>query len=243
MHLALLHGGGARGGVGDEARDDPVEVRQARLPVAVVPVQPDELALLPLDELEGSGADRLVGAGRALEVHALEQMLREHRRLVPGEGPEDVGRRLVELEDRRLGIRRLDIGDGAEGVGAARVDLLQDLEDRELHVGARERLAVVEADAAAEPERNGPAVVAHLPRLRQAGLGVQVEVVLEEPIVDLGGDLADRARGGKVRGERRRLGLDQHHQGAAAFLGVGNPARREEDRGRQQGEQGGPETA
>src|SRR5678816_4585268 len=81
----------------------------------------------------------------------------------------------------RLGVRGLDLGQLPEGRGAARVHLLEDLENGELHVGAGERLAVVELHALLQREGDRLAVGADGPRLRQSGNGLEAEVVLEQP--------------------------------------------------------------
>ena len=179
--LALLHGRGAGGRVGDEAGDDAIEVGPPRLPVVGVAVEPDELAALPLHELEGPGADRRVGVLARLDVGALVQVLRQHRRLVARKRHQQVGRRPGEPEDGRVRVRRVDLGDLAEGRRPARVRLLEHLEHGELHVGAREGLAVVELDALLEREGDGLAVGAHLPGFREPGDGLEVQSYSRSP--------------------------------------------------------------
>ena len=227
MHLALLHGRRARGGIGDEAGHDAIQIRLRRLPVLVIPIEPDELPLVPLHELEGPGTHGLVGIRGTLRILPFEEVLGEHGRLIARERAQDIGRGLIQLEHGGRLVRRLDVDQGAEGIGPPRMHLLQHLHHRELHVGAGEGLAVVKAHPAAQLEGDALAVSSRLPRLRQARHGVQVEVVLEQPVVNLGRHLPDRPRRGQVRGQGRRLGLHQHDEGATALgLRLGFPRRR-----------------
>ena len=101
---------------------------------------------------------------------------------------------------------------------AARMDLLQHLHDRELHVGGGERLAVVELHALAQLERHGLAVRAHLEAFGETRLRLQVEAVFQQAVEDLGGDLTDRPGRRDVRREVRRFRLGDLDQRAARFL-------------------------
>src|SRR5206468_3516027 len=74
------------------------------------------------------------------------------------------------------------------------------------------------------------------PRLGQRGDGLEVEVVFEQPLVDLRGDLADRARRADVGRERRRLGLHEHDQRPAPLLS--RRRHRQAEHSGQRGEQG-----
>ena len=237
VHVALLDGGRPGGRVGDEAGHDAVEIRAALAPVVRVAVQADELAPPPLHELEGAGADRLVGVLAGLRIGALEEVFGEHRRLVARERHHQIGRRIGQPEDHRMLVRRVDLGHLTIGPRAPRVQLAQDLLDAELHVGAGEGLAVVEADAVLELEGDGLAVRADRPGLGQPGSRLEVEVVLEEPLVDLAHDLADGARGALVGGQRGRLGLHEHDERAAPLLGLGRAGQQEQFPGQQHREQ------
>ena len=93
--------------------------------------------------------------------------------------------------------------------------LLQHVEDGELDVLARERLAVMKLDAFLQLERDRLAVGAHRPRLREARNRLQIEVVLEEALVHLRRNLSDRPGGARVSRQRRRLRLHDHHQRSA----------------------------
>ena len=62
-----------------------------------------------------------------------------------------------------------------------------------LHVGAGEGLAVVELHAFLQLEGDGLAVGDDRPRFREARDRLQVEVVLEQSFVHLGGHLPDRS--------------------------------------------------
>ena len=158
VRFALLECGGAGRLIVDEAHDDAVEVGQPLAPVVGVLVEPHQLAAPPFDELEGAGADRLVGVGMGADVALAEDVLGQHRALVARQRREHVGRGVGELEDGRVRVRRLDCGYVAEGVDAARVHLLQHIHDGELHVGGGERLAVVELHVLAQLEGDGLAV-------------------------------------------------------------------------------------
>ena len=207
----------ARAAVGDEARDDPVEVGPALLPVVGVAVEPHVLALLPFHEFVGARADRFVRVGMVGDVAGAEDVLGQHRRFIARQRHQHVRRGLGKMEHDGERIRSVDRFDRAEGADAARVYLLQHVEDAELHVGASERLPVVELHALLQPEGEGFAVRTHRPGLREPGDRLQVEVVFEQSLVDLGRDLPDRPRRTLVRGERRGFGLHDHDQRSAAL--------------------------
>src|SRR6185437_8444823 len=63
-----LHLRAARLRIADEARDDAIEVRLAGAPVFGVAVEAHVLTALPFDELERSGADRIVRVLAVLDV-------------------------------------------------------------------------------------------------------------------------------------------------------------------------------
>src|SRR5439155_16017007 len=83
----------------------------------------------------------------------------------PAEGREEPGEGLLRHEPHRVAARRLDPVDGDEIGLPGR--LLEEPVERELDVGGRQLLAVVEAHALAELERPREAVRAHAPGLGQ----------------------------------------------------------------------------
>ena len=218
VRLALLYGGRARRLVVDEAHHDAVEIGQTLAPVVRVLVETHQLAAPPFDELERSGADRLVGVGVGLDVALAEHMLGQHRALVARKCGQHVGRGVGQLEDSGMLVGCLHCRDIAEGADAARMRLLQHVHDRELHVGGRERLAVVKLHFFAQLEGDGLAVGRDFPGLGERGLGLEVEAVFEQPVIDLGGDLADGGGSGNVGRQVGRFGLRDLHQRAAGLL-------------------------
>ena len=162
-----------------------------------------------------------------LQVGTGEEVLRQHRRLVRRERLQHVRSRILQAEDRCLCIGRVDRHHFLEARRPSGVHLLQHFHDRVLHVGTREWLAVVEADPVLQVERDGLAIRAHVPRLREARHRIQVEVVFEQPVVHLRRHLSDGPRSVVVRSEGRRLRLHHHHQCAALSGGpCGRLARR-----------------
>src|SRR3546814_691063 len=91
---------------------------------------------------------------------------------------------------------------------------LQHLQDAELHVGAGEGLAVLKLHPFPQFEGDGLPVRANLPGLCEAWLRLEVEVVLEETLIDLRGDLPDRTGRAEIGGKRWRLGLYYHDERA-----------------------------
>ena len=205
LHLALLERGRARGGVGDDPDHDGVQVRLALVPVVRVPLQANVVALLPLLEDEGAGADRGVQGGVGDEVLALVHVLGQHLGLVRAEGGQEHRRRLGEPEHHGGAVGRVDRRHLAEGHPAPRVQLLPDLLEGKLHVGRGERLAVVPGHASPQLEGVGLAVGGDRPRLGQGRARLQVEVVVEQSLVDLRRHRPDEGRGVDPRDQRRRL--------------------------------------
>ena len=225
-------------GVGDDPHHDGVEVRLALVPVVGVLLQADEVALLPLLEDERPRADRRVQGGMGGEVLALVDVLGQHLRLVRAERGQQHRRGLRQPHHHRAGIGRVDRGDLAEGDPAARVELLPDLLERELDVGRGERLAVVPGHAAPQLEGVGLAVGRDAPGLGQAGARLEIEVVLEQPFVDLRGDGPDEGGGVDTRDQRGRLrALHDGERAAGARLGRGGQREAREER-EQRGEHG-----
>src|SRR5262249_10262147 len=141
------------------------------------------------------------------------------------------GGRVEELENRCVIVRGLDVDQLTERVCAAGMYLLQDLHDAELHVGAGHGVAVVELHVVAELECNGLSVVADRPGFRQARLRLEIEIVFEQSVEDLGRHLADRSRCAEIGCKCRRLRLNHHDQRSAALLSNNN-RRRQQAEGR-----------
>ena len=97
--------------------------------------------------------------------------------------------------------------------------LLQRFHDRELNVGRRKRLAVVERHTAPQLEGHGLAIGGDNKALSEARLRLQIEVVLQQTIKNLSGDLADRAGRRDIGCEIWRLGLRDLHQRTTRLLG------------------------
>ena len=158
VRLALLQRRCTRRRVGDEARNDSVQVWLTLLPVVGVPVQTNVLTLLPFDELERAGAYRLIGVRVGAQVAVAENVLGDDRRLVAGESHHHVGGGFRELEHDGVIIRRLYLGHREEGVRTARVGHLGHLHDRELHVRRCEWRTVMEDHALSQLEADGLAI-------------------------------------------------------------------------------------
>ena len=192
--LTPLDGRGPRLRLADEARNDAVEVRPTGSPVIWIPVEPHVLAALPCDELEGAGAYRTVRMGIVPQVCAGKQMLRQHRRLVRGQRLEHVGRRVLQPENRGMRVGRVDRFHLLEVGWPTRMDLLEDLQNRELNIGAGERRPVVEFDAFLQLERDGFGVGADLPGLGEARQRLEVHVIFQQAVINLWRNLTDRTR-------------------------------------------------
>ena len=128
--------------IGDDRIFDPVQIRSARLPVIRVPLQPDRLVLLELDELKRSGADRMGAHLRRRHMARINRRkaARQHhqqRRLRVGQVERDL--------QRAVGGDLLDV----EPPGLVRVfphlavDLAGDDIPGAFHIGRGERLAVM----------------------------------------------------------------------------------------------------
>src|SRR6185437_2771231 len=124
IDLGGLHRRAARLRIADEARDDAIEVRLAGAPVFGVAVEAHVLAALPFDELERSGADRIVRVLAVLDIGPGEEVLGHDRRFVARQRHHHVRRRRIELEYDGVRIRRVDRYQRAERVDAARMEFL-----------------------------------------------------------------------------------------------------------------------
>jgi len=202
-------------GVGDEAEDDAVQIRQsvaARVGAVVVGValQRDVVAADPLDKLERASAVRLA-------LQRLAPAARQNDGVAAGQVEEELGVGLGEHELDSLLVH-----------GADRLDRVVVLRVRNLvrfhvplHRGddvlCREIAAVVERDALAQFKRPGEPVVADFgKRLGHAGHDVAVAIEFDQALIDVVVDDAVDV-GGRVgrRIEAGRLGRNRHGQGAA----------------------------
>ncbi|MNJ61044.1 hypothetical protein D3C77_568130 [compost metagenome] len=128
----------------------------------------------------------------------------------------------LQLDDDGLGVGRGDrINELVQDDAGARMRLGQHLGQREHDVFGRERLAVMPLDVVLQVEGVGQAIGRRLPGFGQARLGLQVGVIGQQAFVDLA---RDELRGPLLvdgRDDHRRLGLNNHVQGAALGLGQG----------------------
>ena len=95
-------------------------------------------------------------------------------------------------------VRRLDRRYMLEDRCAPRMVFAQDVEDRELYVGAGEWLAVVKDDVTAQLEGDRAAIAGCLPTLGECGDRLAAGIVVQQAIVDLGADLRRRRTDGQV---------------------------------------------
>ena len=168
IQLARLHLEDARVVLRDDVPLDPIDQRQAFLPVVGIALQDDDLAAPPLLEAEGAGADRVAAEFLA---PLLDHCLRQNRSREHGEDRQERRRWLVERKHDRAIVRRLDRGDvlverrlGCKLVVARALDA-------ELGILCRDRRAVGE-HGLAQMERVGQAVLGDLPVRGQIGLDV-----------------------------------------------------------------------
>ncbi len=145
-------------------------------------------------------------------------MLRQHRRAPGIERRQQRQGRLGEAEDGGVGVGRIDLGQIDQDGLVARVDGFPDVFHRPLDVGRGERFAVVPLDATAQVEGDGEAVPGDFPAFGQGGaVRLEVVVVGQQAVVDIGGDQRGRLCGVDRAGQRDRFGLDDGDQGAAGF--------------------------
>ena len=199
-----------------DLEDDLVDLGLAA-PVVLVGHAADELALLPLHDLERSGADdrRAVEVlGRLVVGLELAPDVLRHDRHPHGE---DVGLGLVALDDDGgvVGRRdRLDAVERREERGELEVLLVVEAEGDVL---GRQRLAVAPHDALADLEGPGEAVLALGPALGEPRLGLEVlvAVVGEEVVADVV-ELVGRLLDAHERVEVVRVGRPAHLEGDGA---------------------------
>ncbi|MPL95504.1 hypothetical protein SDC9_41675 [bioreactor metagenome] len=218
VDIARHHCREGRGRVGDEAEGGLGE-RRLRAPVARIGGQRDVIALHPVGEREGAGADGMGGLGR-------DAFGGDDHRIAPGhlrrEGA--VGRAQHHLHRRR--VDHLDRGDaGEEGLLRIGAVLGTGTVEAELHVLGVEAGAVVEGRAGDQMEDVAGAVLRHLPaagKCRQhCTIGAETGQPLEEVRID---HLVDRRGGARGRVEVRRF---QHHaQGDGIGRGGGGGCRK-----------------
>jgi hypothetical protein len=139
MRLAGLECGRARRGIGDEARDDMVEIGQSRLPIFFVAVEPHELSALPLPEFERPRTDGLVGRWILQDRRSLENRFAHDRQIAPCKRLHEIGRGIGETQNRSHCVRRVDARQLGKQERREGVMFLQNLHEGELDVGARER--------------------------------------------------------------------------------------------------------
>ncbi|MNL36372.1 hypothetical protein D3C87_1584470 [compost metagenome] len=159
QHRALFQRHAARGGIGNHAISDAVQVGPAFFPVVLVLDQFDVGAALPALELERPRAHRRI------VVRVLPDR-RVHVVQVPGQdrAPADIERiqkrgvRLLQLEYDRLRIRRRDLLHVRhQRAGAGRVG--EDLGVGEHHIVGRERLAIMPLHLRLQMEGVGQAIL------------------------------------------------------------------------------------
>ena len=215
VHLARLEAGDPRGHVRHRDPPDLVDVGDLSPAVAVgrlgprlvvvVADHPDVDVRLPLDELEGAGADVLGDLGRRRIL--LGDLLRVDGGEVVrvGQGDQDDARLLLELDlhrgpvDGPHALHRGPHGLGLDGVPAPPLQ-------RGDHVVAGHLLSVVEPDALTQLDRVREPVRAHRgKRLGQDGNRLVVLVQRVEALVDVLGDDLHEVRRGPVGVERGRI--------------------------------------
>ena len=163
--------------VGNDPENDLVHIRQPFLEVLRVAREHHLLLDLPVLQHEGARAER-----RLVEIAVpLDPRLADDEAPEPAERRQEPGEWLLRHELHGVAPRRLDPVDRDE-VGLARRPLEEPVE-RELHVGRRQLLAVVELHALAQLERPDQAVTAHLPRLGELRDGLHVGVETDELVV------------------------------------------------------------
>ena len=81
-HFTVFHRGCTCGRIRNKPADDTVEVGQAFLPIILIFIEADILALLPFNEFERSGTNRVVGQRRRFDILTFEQVLRYDRRFI-----------------------------------------------------------------------------------------------------------------------------------------------------------------
>ena len=219
VHLVALQGGRPRGLVGDAADDQPLHARLLA-PVPVERFQHQLHARLKAHELEGAGADGRLA--EAVLAHRLDVLLRHDPGRPRGAGAvegHEVAPRLVQDEPHVTGVHHLHLLDAlAEQRSAGALVALEG----ELHVLARDGIAVVEARALAQHEIPRAAIFRHRPGLGQRG---RVEVArhrLHQGVVERVVDHERRDLGlglGRVEPARGERDVDPERHGAGRLSG------------------------
>ncbi len=217
IDLAGLEGDDPGAGIGNEAGDQPIDLRLALLPIIGVALHLEIGAALPRLELERAGADRRIDVANLGRIGDGVEMLGQHRRFAGGERGHDVGRRAGELEDRGEIVRGLDRLEVGERGASARMILLQDLLEGEFHVGRGEGFAVVELHALSQGEGDRLAIGRERPGGGQRRMRRELVVVGDQAVHHLGRDLLDDRRGAEGRVQARRLGADRPGERARAL--------------------------
>ncbi len=113
------------------------------------------------------------------------------------------------------------------------MDLLEHLHDREPDIGAGEPRAVMKRHALAQVEGVLGAVLADVPGFGEAGLRVEVEIVFQQTVVDLGRHLPGRRGGREIGSQGRGLGMNRHDQRSPGLLRQSRARNAEHDKARQ----------
>ena len=172
LDVAGLQGRRLRARIGQHAKDDLVEQRQALGPVVRIALEPVELARPMLGEDEGAGADRcqvqrvLGDVGALVEMPGQDGGQRRQRIL-----DELRRRRHREAEDGRVVVRCVDGLEIGEHHLAQVLQRLPDLHGAERHVGRGEGRAIVEGHALAQLDREAEAVLRRPPRMSPEAAG------------------------------------------------------------------------
>jgi hypothetical protein len=201
---ALLERGRRRRRILDVLEDDAVDVRAPRHEEVLVALQGDELAALPLDELERPRADRLQVRRVLQNVPAPVDVLRKNRQQQRDRRRQKGRKRRGEMKHHGVRVGRIDALEHAVDRRAKRMVCL-DRFRRELDVVRGDGRPVVKRRAGPQVERERPAVGGDCPPLCQVRPRIEL-VVLQ----DQAGE-EPRARVGREafpgeEGERREPG-------------------------------------
>ncbi|KAG1436436.1 hypothetical protein G6F57_020667 [Rhizopus arrhizus] len=112
----------------------------------------------------------------------------------------------------------------AEVVAGARMHLGQVFLEREQHIVGAERLAVVPGHAFLQLEGIGQAIGRYAPRLGKAGLGIKLEIIGQQALVDLAADDLGRRLLVQAQHQDGRLGIQDDVERAAMRLRHGRRA-------------------
>ena len=214
-------------GIGDEARDDAIQVGLPLLPVVRIAIQADVLALLPLGEHErarnrwacwrwgaiaGRPRRRCAWAGSASRSRRRPSSCRAPARRASGS---PCGRPACPPRSPRAKVL------GPRGWVTLATFMMENCTSAEVSGLPSWNFTPLRSLKVMVRPSGG-----HGPGLGQSRLGLELGVVLQQAVVDLGRHHADGAGGGHVRREGRGLGLHQHDQGAALLLCHGRMCRR-----------------